>query len=115
MTTTIAPQLAERIEAAVLATPGVRSVYRAGSLVANLVEASAVALGVRADAEPVVSVVVDDGGVHVEASIGVEYTVPAAATLRDVRAAIESVLSADALRSAGIVVTIAYVHPRETS
>lgn len=115
MTTTIAPELAERIEAAVLAVPGVRSVYRAGSLVANLVEASAVALGVRADTEPVVSVVMDDGGVRVDASIGVEYTAPAVETLREVRTAIESVLSADALRSEAIVVTIAYVHPRESS
>lgn len=115
MTTTTAQGLAERIEAAVLSTPGVRSVYRAGSLVANLVGAGAVALGVRSEAEPVVSVAVTEAGAQVEVSIGVEYTAPAVATLRSVRAAIESVLSADALHSAGIAITIAYVHPRESS
>lgn len=115
MTITTSAGLAERIEAAVLSTPGVRSVYRAGSLVANLVEAGAAALGVRSETEPVVSVAVTEAGAHVEASIGVEYTAPAAATLRAVRDAIGSVLSADALPCAGIALTVAYVHPRESS
>ncbi|QDE34066.1 hypothetical protein FIV50_04225 [Microbacterium foliorum] len=115
MSTTALPGLAERIEAAVLATPGVRSVYRAGSLVSNLVGAGAVAVGISRIDEPLVAVRVVDGGVEVEASLGIEYSASALDLLRDVRAAIGKVLAEDGRGTVGIVLTIAYVHPREAS
>lgn len=113
--TMTAHDLALRLEAAVLATPGVRSVYRAGSLVANLVDAGAVALGARSAADPVVSVGETDDGARVEASIGIEYSAPALDTLHAVRIAIEAVLVSAGMQAAGVVITIAYVHPREAS
>lgn len=107
--------LAERFEAAVLATPGVRSVYRAGSLVSNLVGEGAVAIGISRVDEPLVAVRVADEGVVVEASLGIEYSASAVELLQDVRGALEKVLAEDGLGSVEIVLTIAYVHPREAS
>ncbi|MFJ2543100.1 hypothetical protein [Microbacterium sp. NPDC087589] len=115
MSTTALPGLAERIEAAVLATPGVRSVYRAGSLVSNLVGAGAVAVGISRIDEPLVAVRVGDVGVEVEASLGIEYSASALELLRNVREAIGKVLAEDGLEPVEIVLTIAYVHPREAS
>ena len=115
MTTTALPGLAERIEAAVLATAGVRSVYRAGSLMSNLVGESAVAIGISRVDEPLVAVRVVDDGVEVEASLGIEYSASAVELLRDARRAIGKVLAEDGLGPVAIVLTIAYVHPREAS
>lgn len=115
MSATVLPGLAERIEAAVLATPGVRSVYRAGSLVSNLVGAGAAAVGISRTDEPLVAVRAADDGVEVEASLGIEYSASALGLLRDVRTAIGKVLAEDGLGPVGIALTIAYVHPREAS
>lgn len=107
--------LAERVEAAILATPGVRSLYRAGSLISNLVGTSAVALGITRSDEPLVAVRVADDAARVDASLGIEYSAGAVDTLRQVRASVERTLTADGLALADIVLTIAYVHPREAS
>ena len=115
MTTTVEPALAGRLEAAVLATPGVRSVYRAGSLVSNLVGESANAIGITSADEPLVAVRAADGGASVQASLGIEYSARAIETLRAVREAIEAVLVAEGLTITGVTLTIAYVHPREAS
>ncbi|WP_431074126.1 hypothetical protein [Microbacterium phyllosphaerae] len=116
MTTTARHEdLAERVEAAVLATPGVRSLYRAGSLISNLVGTSAVALGISRSDEPLVAVRISDDAARVEASLGIEYSAGAIDTLREVRAVVERTLTADGLALADIVLTIAYVHPREAS
>lgn len=115
MTMTAQPELAGRIQAAVVATPGVRSVYRAGSLISNLVGESAVAVGINRDDEPLVSVRMGDAGVLVEGSLGIEYSAGAAKTLRAVRRAVGEALGAEGLTTAEIVLTIAYVHPREAS
>lgn len=115
MSITALPGLAARIEAAVLATPGVRNVYRAGSLVSNLVGEGAVAIGISRNDEPLVAVRVADDGVEVEASLGIEYSAGALELLRDVRAAIGKVLAEDGLGPVEVVLTIAYVHPREAS
>ena len=115
MSTTALAGLAERIETAVLATPGVRSVYRAGSLVSNLVGEGAVAIGISRIDEPLVAVRISDESASVEASLGVEYSASALELLRDVRAAIGKVLAEDGLGTVEIVLTIAYVHPREAA
>lgn len=116
MTTTARhEELAERVEAAVLATPGVRSLYRAGSLISNLVGTSAVALGIHRSDEPLVAVRISGDAAQVEASLGIEYSAGAVDTLREVRAVVERTLTADGLALADIVLTIAYVHPREAS
>lgn len=115
--TTTAPErgLAERIEAAVLATPGVRSVYRAGSLISNLVGTGAVALGISRVDEPLISVRLAESGAEIGASLGIEYSARAVDVLRAVRVEVERILTADGLAAVDIVLTIAYVHPREAS
>lgn len=115
MTTMVHDGLAERVQAAVLGAPGVRNVYRAGSLVSNLVGTGAAALGVTAANEPLVAVIAGEGGVRVESSLGIEYTANAIETLRAVRAAVDDLLAADGLAVTAIVLTVAYVHPRESS
>lgn len=116
MTTNAPTSTAARVQAAILAAPGVRTVYRAGSLISNLVGEGAVALGVREASEPLVSVVVeDDGGARVEASVGIEFAADAAGVLRRVRADVVEALAAEGHVASAIVLTIAYVHPREAS
>lgn len=108
-------ELAAGIQAAILATPGVRTIYRSGSLISNLAEAGATALGLRAPDRPVVSVRAGESGVEVDASIGIDYSVPAREVLRAVRAAIEAAALAAGVEVGAIALTVAYVHPRETS
>lgn len=115
MTTAVPSGIAARVEAAILSTPGVRTVYRAGSLLSNLVGHGAVALGVRGADEPLVSVVLGSDGARVEASLGIEYAVDAVETLRAVRASVGEALAAEGLTAAATALTIAYVHPREAS
>lgn len=107
--------LAAAIEATVRATPGVRSVYRAGSLVSNAIGAGAVALGVRGDDEPLVAVGRSDRGVAVTASIGIDFTASAADTLRATHAAIDELLAAQGVPRESITLTVVYVQSREAS
>lgn len=107
--------LAGAIEAAVRATPGVRNVYRSGSLVSNLLRAGAAALGAQKNAEPIVGLAWRHGGVAVEASIGVDFGSAAAETLRSAQEAIENLLRAEGVNRREITLTVAYVHPREAS
>lgn len=115
MTTTAVPGLAERLETAVLAMPGVRSVYRAGSLVSNLVGEGAVAIGISRVDEPLIAVRISGETASVAASLGIEYSTSAVEVLREVRGAVGKVLADDGLGPVEIVLTIAYVHPREAT
>lgn len=108
-------ELATAVEMAVRATPGVDTVYRSGSLVANLAEASAAALGLRDTAAPLISVVDGDAGVRVEASLGVDSAASAPRTLDAARQAISTLLTARGLRVAAIRLTVVYVHSREAT
>lgn len=108
-------ELASAIDAVVRATPGVDNIYRSGSLISNLVGAGAAALGVRGADEPLVSVVADDDGVRVEASVGVDSAVGAPATLAAVRNAITALLDERGLHATAITLTVVYVHSREAS
>jgi hypothetical protein len=107
--------LAAEIEAIVRATPGVRNVYRSGSLVSNVIGAGAVALGVRRSDEPLVAVARGDLGISVEASIGIDFTVDAGATLRAVHEAIDALLAAQTTPRERITLTVVYVQSREAS
>lgn len=109
----ITPMLVERVEAAVRATPGVRDVYRSGSLVSNIVGAGAAAMGLRAGGDPVVVVSSDESGVRVEATLGIDFLPGAGETLRAVRAAVDEALDEEGARLSSIVLTVAYVHSRE--
>lgn len=115
MSMTVPEGIAARVEAVVLATPGVRNVYRAGSLVSNLVGEGAIALGVVGANESLVAVTLAGDGARVEASLGIEYSVRAIDVLGAVRTAITEALAAEALEAATVVLTIAYVHPREAT
>jgi len=111
--TDITPALVERVEAAVRATPGVRDLYRSGSLVSNLVGAGAAALGLRAGGEPVVMVSSEGAHVRVEASLGIDFLPGARETLQAVRAAVAEALDAEGISLSSIALTVAYVHSRE--
>lgn len=107
--------IAKRIEDAILATPGVRSVYRPGSLISNLVGASATAVGIVSRGEPVVAVAVAGDEATVDGSLGIDYSSPAIETLRGARASVAAVLADLGMTATRISLTIAYVHPRESS
>lgn len=102
-------ELAAAIEATLRSTPGVRSVYRSGSLISNLLRAGAEAIGVRKDDEPIVSVVAAGDGVAVEATLGVDSGAKSAEILRTVRAAIDALLGARGIQRESITLTVAHV------
>ncbi|MFB8189637.1 hypothetical protein ACFC14_09960 [Microbacterium sp. NPDC055988] len=107
--------LSAAIEAAVRATPGVRSVYRSGSLISNLLRAGAAALGGRPEDEPLVSVAPVGDGIAVEVSIGVDADARSADALRAAHAAIDAVLDARGIRRDSITLTVVHVQSAETA
>ena len=78
------PSLAAEIESALRSAPGVRSVYRSGSLVSNLIGRGAAVLGLSTRDEPLVAVLSDGEGVSVEASIAVDGAQSTVETVRAV-------------------------------
>lgn len=102
-------ELAAAIEATLRSTPGVRSVYRSGSLISNLLRAGAEAIGVRKDDEPIVSVVAVGDGVAVEATLGVDSGAKSAEILRTGHAAIDALLGARGIQRESITLTVAHV------
>ena len=105
--------IAAAIETVVRSTPGVRSVYRSGSLISNLVRAGAAAMGVRTDDEPIVSVVSGGEGVAVEATVGVASDARSADVLQAVHAAIDILLRERDLQRESITLTVAHVQAHE--
>ncbi|MFJ6534094.1 hypothetical protein [Microbacterium sp. NPDC091662] len=102
-------ELAAAIEAVARSTPGVRSVYRSGSLISNLLRAGAEAIGVRKDDEPIVSVAADGDGVVVEATLGVDSAARSADVLHSVHAAVDALLTERGVRRESITLTVAHV------
>jgi hypothetical protein len=107
--------LAAEIEATVRATPGVRSVYRSGSLISGLLRVGAEALGVRSDDEPIVSVVLVEGGVAVEASIGVAEGARSGDTLHAVHAAVDALLDEKGVRRRSLTLTVVHVQSTDAA
>lgn len=103
------PSLAAQIESALRSTPGVRSVYRSGSLVSNLIGRGAAALGLSGDGEPLVAVVWEGERAEVEASIAVDSTIGAADTVRAAQRAIEALLAAMDVEASVIRLTVVHV------
>ncbi|WP_417505384.1 hypothetical protein [Microbacterium sp.] len=108
-------ELAADLETAVRASPGVRSVYRSGSLISNLLRAGAAALGGRQEDEPLVSVAPVGDGIAVEVSIGVYSDARSADALRAVHAAIDAVLETRGLRPDSITLTVVHVQSAEAA
>lgn len=106
-------ELAAAIEATLRSTPGVRSVYRSGSVISQLLRLGAEAIGARKDDEPMVSVAVGDDGVAVEATIGVEFTARSGDILHAGRGAIDALLDARGVRRESITLTVAHVQPAQ--
>lgn len=106
-------ELAAAIEATLRSTPGVRSVYRSGSVISQLLRLGAEAIGARKDDEPMVSVIVADGGVVVEATLGVESTARSGDILHAGHGAVDALLDARGLRHESITLTVAHVQPAE--
>lgn len=111
----VSTALAAAIEEAVRATPGVRNVYRSGSLISNLLRVGAAAIGVRTEDEPIVSVVPVGDGVAVEVSVGVDVGARSADTLQAVHAAIMSLLRERDVRGDSITLTVVHVQSREAA
>lgn len=109
MTAQEVPELAARIESALRSAPGVRSIYRSGSLVSNLIGRGAAALGLSADGEPLVAVVWEGERAGVEASIAVDSAVGAADTVRAAQTAIEALLVAIDVEPSVIRLTVVHV------
>ncbi|WP_262003510.1 hypothetical protein [Microbacterium sp. Mcb102] len=107
--------VAAEIEKAVRASPGVRSVYRSGSLISNLLRAGAAALGGRPEDEPLVSVAPVGDGIAVEVSIGVDSDARSADALRAVHAAVDAVLETRGLRPDSITLTVVHVQSAEAA
>ena len=107
--------LAAEIEATVRAVAGVRSVYRAGSLVSNAIGAGAVALGVASRDEPLVAVVPGAAGLQVHTSIGIDFSGDAGEILRSVHEAIDALLVSQSRTRDRITITVVYVQSREAS
>lgn len=102
-------ELARAIEATLRSVPGVRSVYRSGSLISHLLRAGAEAIGARKDDEPIVSVVAAGDGVAVEATIGADAGARSADVLHAVHTAIDTLLGARGVRRESITLTVAHV------
>jgi hypothetical protein len=102
-------ELATAIEATLRSTPGVRSVYRSGSLISHLLRAGAEAIGVRKDDEPIVSVAAAGDGVAVEATLGVDAGARSADILHAGHAAVDALLGARGVRRESITLTVAHV------
>lgn len=109
MTAQELPELAARIESALRATPGVRSIYRSGSLVSNLIGRGAAALGLIGDGEPLVAVAWEGGRAGVEASIAVDSTICAADTVRVAQTAIEALFAEVDVEASVIRLTVVHV------
>ncbi|WP_240747279.1 hypothetical protein [Microbacterium sp. K24] len=107
--------LAARVEAVVRATPGVRNVYRSGSLISNLLRAGAAALGTGGEGGPIVSVASGADGIAVEASLGLDVHSHASAVLHSAYAAIDTLLRAEGLVRESITLTVVYVQSREAA
>jgi hypothetical protein len=108
-------ELAADIEAAIRATPGVRSLFRSGSLISNLLRAGVAALGGRQEDEPLVSVAPAGDGFAVEVSIGVDSGAESGSTLRAVRAAVDAVLEARGVVRDGLALTVVHVQSGEST
>ncbi len=117
MTPEACAELASSIEETIRTTPGVRNVYRSGSLISNLLRVGAAALGVRKDDEPIVAVAPAGDGVAVavEASIGVDEDAPAGETLRAVHAAVAALLATRGVGHDSITLTVVHVQSRATT
>ena len=107
--------LAAEIEAVVRSTSGVRSIYRSGSLISNLLRVGAEAMGVRREDEPIVSVVSVGEGVAVEATVGVDSGARSADVLNAVRAAVDALLGERGVRRESLTLTVAHVQAREVA
>ncbi|RPF20892.1 hypothetical protein [Myceligenerans xiligouense] len=105
-----AMRLAGQIEAAVRGTPGVRDVYRAGSLTSNAIDAGARGLGLRDEGTGPVIVQATADGTRVHVAIGVDTARGAGDTTRAVHRAARDVLAAHGVGDADVGVTVVHVH-----
>lgn len=115
MTSEARAALAAQVERVVRGTPGVRNVYRSGSLISNLLRAGAAALGTGGEDGPIVSVVSGGKGIAVEASLGLDVHSHASAVLHAAYAAIDTLLRAEGLVRESITLTVVYVQSREAA
>lgn len=98
--------LVTEIENVVLATPGVLALYRAGSLVTNLIGAAVESLGVSEDAATRVIVRRTVDATEVDVAIGIEPTAGSVEVAETVRERVRRLLEAEP----GLFVRITVVH-----
>ncbi|WP_159500392.1 hypothetical protein [Microbacterium sp. 18062] len=109
MTTSPELLLAADIETAILAVPGVTTIFRTGSTASKVVDAGARLLGLRDDDAPLVRIEQAPEGFRVEVAIGVLASAGAVETAHRVHAAIEALTSQQRDGSAEIRITVVHV------
>lgn len=113
MTVSQEPALAVAVERSVRATPGVATLFRAGSFASNVLAASARIIGIRDDSEPLVCLEQTAEGLRVHIAIGVHHHVGALETIRRVETGARAVIDTQHRGSAEIRITV--VHISDTS
>ena len=100
-------EIARLVQHALESTPGVARLFRAGPLLARVVDAGVDLLGRRDAERPFVDV--KDDGSRAIASIGVDFAVPAAATCRSAANSAASALAAAGTDAVSIELTVVHI------
>ncbi|MGI6879616.1 hypothetical protein [Microbacterium sp. gxy059] len=101
--------LAADIELATRAIPGVSALFRAGTLVSNVLEAGAWVIGIRDDSDPLIRLEQTPEGLRADIAIGVHEHVGAVETIRQVQAAVRAVVEEQHLVVADMRITVVHV------
>jgi hypothetical protein len=101
--------LTAHIERTIRATPGVAALFRAGSLVSNVIDAGARVIGIRGESEPLIRLEHTPEGLRVDIAIGVEGHAGAVETIRHVGAAVSVVVEEWHRAPAEIRITVVHI------
>jgi len=104
--------IAQLIEAAILAVPGVTAVYRPSGVASAIADLGARAIGLRGDGEPRLVIEAVDDDTRVEATIGVAASVGAVEVCRRVHTAVVAACRERGMALAEVHLTVAHVDDR---
>ncbi|MEB4613712.1 hypothetical protein OOT08_03575 [Leucobacter sp. M11] len=101
--------LATDIEAAILATPGVTTIFRTGTTASKLAEAGARLLGIRDAKTPLVAIERTSEQVSVDVSIGVTGPASVVDTVCRLHTVIDALITQETGGPAEIRITVAHI------
>ena len=101
--------LAVEIEAAVRAVPGVTSLFRAGGIIAKVLDAGSQILGIEDSQNSLARVRLTPEGFRVEVAIGIDGSAGAVETTRGVESAIRALAVSRGADVAEIHVTVVHI------